>query len=82
MSTYKGWPMRKIILLGLGFVLFVSCKTVPIDPTPVDTVEAGAEVIQGGAQEIITKTVEVEKIVERLVTITDGEARKDRKSVV
>lgn len=68
--------MKRMALLFLSALALSSCRTIPTPLVDLPTTPIITEVKEG-AVEIVTQTVEIEKVIDHIITITDGPAKAE-----
>lgn len=68
--------MRRVAILFLAALALSSCRTVPTPVVDLPTTPIITEV-KDEAVEIVTQTVEIEKVIDHIITITDGPAKAE-----
>lgn len=68
--------MKRMVLLLITALALSSCRTIPPAVVDLPTTPIIAEV-KGEAANIVTQTVEIEKTIDHIITITDGPAKAE-----
>jgi hypothetical protein len=68
--------MSRITLLFLAALALSSCRTIPTPLVDLPTTPIITEV-KDEATKIVTQTVEIEKVIDHIITITDGPAKTE-----
>lgn len=68
--------MNRMAIILLAALALSSCRTVPTTVVDLPTTPIITEVKEG-AVEIVTQTVEIEKVIDHIITITDGPAKAE-----
>lgn len=68
--------MTRVTLLFLAALALSSCRTIPTPLVDLPTTPIVAEV-KDEATKIVTQTVEIEKVIDYIITITDGQAKAE-----
>jgi hypothetical protein len=68
--------MSRITLLFLAALALSSCRTIPTPLVDLPTTAIITEV-KDEATKIVTQTVEIEKVIDHIITITDGPAKTE-----